>query len=167
MKLTSLEKLYAHELKDLFSAENQILQALPRMIERARDGDLVAALEDHRDQTATHVSRLQDIFKGLSFEPGGHKCKGVEGLLKEGDDVVSDCADSSVCDAAIIAACQRIEHYEMAGYGSARAFAQQLGRHDDADILSTTLDEEGATDRTLSQLAERRINFAAMAGASD
>ena len=161
MKIDSLEKLYVHELKDLYSAENQILDALPRMIENASDSELKKALEAHRRETEEHVARIVGLFEGLEFEPGGHKCKGIEGLLKEGSEVLDETEEDHVRDAAIISACQRVEHYEMAAYGVARAFASKLGRHDDAEVLTTTLEEEGNADRTLTRLAEQRINFAA------
>ncbi|MFI4882277.1 MAG: ferritin-like domain-containing protein, partial [Phycisphaerales bacterium JB064] len=161
MKIDSLEKLYVHELKDLYSAENQILDALPRMIENASDGELKKALEAHRRETEEHVGRIVGLFEKLDFEPGGHKCKGIEGLLKEGSEVLDETEEDHVRDAAIISACQRVEHYEMAAYGVARAFASKLGRHDDAEVMTTTLEEEGNADRTLTRLAEQRINFAA------
>ncbi|MGI9012868.1 MAG: ferritin-like domain-containing protein [Phycisphaerales bacterium] len=162
MQLDSLHKLYVHELKDLYSAEHQILEALPKMIKAAADEDLAAALKAHKTQTETHVKRLNTLFKELDYKPGGHKCKGVEGLLKEADEVVADCSDDSVRNAAIVSMAQRVEHYEMAAYGSARAFAKQLGRHEDAELLTQTLDEEADSDRKLSRIAERRLNFTAM-----
>ncbi|MFI4915267.1 MAG: ferritin-like domain-containing protein [Phycisphaerales bacterium JB060] len=161
MKIDSLEKLYVHELKDLHSAETQILDALPRMIKNATDDELKKALESHRKETEEHLSRIERLFVNLDFEPGGHKCKGIEGLIREGEDVLGETEDEDVRNAAIIASCQRVEHYEMAAYGVARAFAAKLGRHDDAEVLTTTLEEEGAADRTLTGLAEQRINFAA------
>ncbi len=161
MKIDSLEKLYVHELKDLHSAETQILDALPAMIKEATDAELKKALEAHRKETEEHLARVDRLFVNLDYEPGGHKCKGIEGLLKEGQDTLAETEDEDVRNAAIIASCQRVEHYEMAAYGVARAFASKLGRHDDAEVLTTTLEEEGAADRTLTNLAEQRINFAA------
>lgn len=161
MKIDSLEKLYVHELKDLHSAESQILDALPKMIKAASDDELKKALESHRTETEEHLNRIERLFQNLDFEPGGHKCKGIEGLLKEGDEVLAEAADDDVRNAAIISSCQRVEHYEMAAYGVARAFAGKLGRHDDAEVLTTTLEEEGHADRTLTGIAEQRINFAA------
>lgn len=163
MKIDSLEKLYVHELKDLYSAENQIIEALPRLIDAASDETLRQALTDHLKETKTHAKRITALFEELDYEPGGHKCKGIEGLLKEGKESLEDVSGKSVTDAAIIASCQRVEHYEMAAYGVARAFAAKLGRHDDVKVLTQTLEEEGAADRTLTQVAERRINFEAMA----
>jgi ferritin-like metal-binding protein YciE len=162
MTLDSLKKLYIHELKDLYSAENQILEALPTMIESASDSGLTAALEHHRQQTLTHVERLEKIFEGLEFEPGGHKCTGMEGLLGEGKSVLEDASDPSVRDAAIIAGAQRVEHYEIAGYGTARAYAEKLGDYQASDLLQKSLNEEAMSDQTLSRLAERKINFEAM-----
>ncbi|UYV12800.1 MAG: ferritin-like domain-containing protein [Phycisphaera sp.] len=160
MKIDSLEKLYVHELKDLHSAESQILDALPKMISAASDDELKKALESHRKETQEHLARIERLFQNLDFEPGGHKCKGIEGLIKEGEDVLAETEDDAVRNAAIVAACQRVEHYEMAAYGVARAFASKLGRHDDAEVLTTTLEEEGHADRTLTQIAEQRLNFA-------
>ncbi len=161
MKIDSLEKLYVHELKDLHSAESQILDALPKMIKAATDDELRKALESHRAETEEHLARIERLFENLDFEPGGHRCKGIEGLIKEGSDVLQETEDDDVRNAAIVAACQRVEHYEMAAYGVARAFASKLGRHDDAEVLTTTLEEEGHADRTLTQIAEQRLNFAA------
>ncbi|XZE45176.1 ferritin-like domain-containing protein [Pirellulaceae bacterium SH467] len=165
MKLDSLEKLYVHELKDLYSAENQLLEALPRMEKAATDKDLKAALADHLKQTRMHVKRLESIFAGLDYQPGGHKCSGMEGLIKEGESLLEGDADSNVLDAALVAASQRVEHYEMAGYGTARAYAEKLGRQKDADLLQETLNEEGLCNQALTRLAERRLNFMAMAHA--
>lgn len=161
MKLDSLSKLYVHELKDLYSAENQILNTLPKMIDKAHDAELKSALTHHLGETKNHVKRLDSIFKGLEFEPGGHHCKGINGLLDEGKETLADVSESDVIDAAIIASCQRVEHYEMAAYGVARAFAQKLGRKEDVETLTQTLEEEGKADRTLTSLAEHHINFVA------
>jgi ferritin-like metal-binding protein YciE len=161
MNLDSLHKLYVHELKDLYSAENQILEALPKLIEAAQDSNLQAALEHHLGETKTQVKRLKTIFSNLDFEPGGHHCKGMNGLIDEGKDLLSDVKDSEVVDAAIVSACQRVEHYEMAAYGVARAFAKKLGRDQDIELLTESLEEEGAADRKLTSLAEHHINFVA------
>lgn len=161
MKLESLEKLYVHELKDLYSAETQVLEALPRLIEAATDEGLQKALRGHLEETRKQVSRLEQIFEGRDFSPRGQRCKGMEGLLEEGRDLISSDIDQDVRDAAIIAACQRVEHYEMAGYGTARAYAEKLGEYDAAELLTQSLEEEGAADRKLTELAERRINFEA------
>jgi ferritin-like metal-binding protein YciE len=162
MKIDTLKKLYVHELKDLYSAENQILDALPKMIEAADDDELRTAFQDHLKETKNQVSRLEKIFAGLEFEPGGPKCEGMEGLLKEGDEVIREIDVPEVRDAAMIGAAQRVEHYEMAGYGTARALAEQLGEHEAADLLAETLEEEGEADRILTRLAARSLIFPAM-----
>ncbi|MEZ4416672.1 MAG: ferritin-like domain-containing protein [Gemmatimonadota bacterium] len=163
MNLTSLRKLYIHELKDLYSAEHQILDHLPQMVAAAQDKGLRQALEAHHKQTERQVARLEKIFSGLDAKPGGQKCKGMEGLLKEAKDAVTERASDDVRDAAIVAAAQRIEHYEMAGYGVARAFAEKLGDYRAADLLQETLNEEALADQKLTRLAERRLNFEALA----
>ncbi|MCC9599432.1 ferritin-like domain-containing protein [Stieleria sp. JC731] len=162
MKLDSLYKLFVHELKDLYSAETQLLDALPKMQEAASNDELKAAFENHLQETKTHVSRLENIFTDLEFEPGGHKCAAMEGLIKECESILKSDIEPSVLDAALIAAAQRVEHYEMAGYGTARTFAEKLGHQNAADILQETLNEEGHANQTLSRLAERKINFLAM-----
>ena len=161
MKLESLKSLYVHELKDLYSAETQIQEALPRMIEAADDEGLKDALRSHLKETRDQIGRLETIFEDLEYSPRGHRCKGMEGLIREGEDLLKDVADDDVLDAAIISASQRIEHYEMAGYGVARAYAEKLGDYSAADLLRKSLEEEGAADRKLTDLAERRINFEA------
>jgi ferritin-like metal-binding protein YciE len=162
MNLDNLRKLYVHELKDLYSAENQLLEALPKMERAASDEGLKKAFADHLEETKRHVRRLEKIFEGLEFEPGGQKCAGMEGLIAEGSDMIEEDAPGDVKDAGLIAAAQRVEHYEMAGYGVARTYAEKLGDYDAADLLQETLNEEGAADRKLSTLATRRINFEAM-----
>ncbi|TWT89106.1 hypothetical protein Mal64_25980 [Pseudobythopirellula maris] len=162
MKLDSFEKLYVHELKDLYSAESQLIEALPKMAEAASDAALGKAFEHHLEQTRGQQKRLEKIFEGLEYEPGGHKCAAMEGLIHEGEDAIGIDADDQIRDAALIAAAQRVEHYEMAGYGSACAFAEKLGRFDDADLLRETLDEEGCADRKLTTIASRSVNFKAL-----
>ncbi|MGB7327307.1 MAG: ferritin-like domain-containing protein [Rubripirellula sp.] len=162
MKLDSLSKLYVHELKDLYSAETQLLDAIPKMQEAASNSDLKDCFTAHLDETKTHVSRLESIFKELDFEPGGHKCAAMEGLIKEGEGLIKSDIDPSVLDAALIASAQRIEHYEMAGYGTARTYAEKLGSHKAAETLQTTLNEEGHANQKLTRLAERKINFLAL-----
>lgn len=158
MKLESLRSLYVHQLKDLYSAETQILEALPALADAATDPKLRSALEAHAVQTQEHVDRLEQIFDGLEFAPGGQRCKGMEGLLEEGRHFLEGAADPHVRDAGLIAAAQRVEHYEIAGYGTARAFAEQLGEFQAADLLTRTLEDEGAADRALTHLADRRVN---------
>lgn len=162
MNLDSFHKLYVHELKDLYSAESQILDALPKMIETASNNQLKEGFEHHLRQTKTHLERLETIFKELEFEPGGHKCSGMEGLLKEAEDLMKEEMPDEVKDAALVAASQRVEHYEMAGYGTAAAFAEKLGHYKQADILIQTLEEEAMADRRLSRVASRALNFLAL-----
>lgn len=161
MKTDSLKKLLVHELKDLYSAETQLIEALPVLANKATDEGLKSAFRSHLDETKRQRSRIEKIFKKLDFSPRGHRCKGMEGLIKETNDVVQDVDDPDVLDAALIACAQRVEHYEMATYGSARAYAEKLGDYDTADLLQQSLDEEGAADRKLTTLAKRRINFEA------
>jgi ferritin-like metal-binding protein YciE len=162
MASESLQDIYVEQLKDLYSAENQILKALPKMAKAATHADLRSAFEDHEVQTRTHVERLEKIFTQLGEKPGGHKCKGMEGLLAEGDELLEEHEESEALDAAMIAAAQRVEHYEIAGYGSVRTFANMLGLSDQADLLQRTLDEEGDTDKKLTGLAETVVNIDAV-----
>lgn len=162
MRLDSLKKLYVHELKDLYSAETQISKALPKMMEAAQDADLRSSFQEHLKQTERHIGRLEKIFEGLDYQPGGHRCRGMEGLLEEGADMIKADADPDVRDAGLIAAAQRVEHYEIAAYGVARTYAEKLGEYKAADLLQETLNEEALTDQRLSRLAERKINFEAM-----
>lgn len=162
MKLESLKKLYVHELKDLYSAENQFHKALGKMAEKASNEDLAQAFRDHQKQTKTQIERLEKIFEGLEFSPSGEHCDGAEGLVKEAEGLMKQDIDPAVLDAGLIGAAQRVEHYEMAGYGTARAFAEKLGEREAADLLQLTLDEEAQTDEKLTRLAERSLNFQAM-----
>lgn len=162
MDIDTMEKLFVHELKDLYSAENQILEALQKMTKKATHAKLKSAFEEHLTQTKDQVKRLEQIFDDLEYEPGGQKCKGMEGLIEEGEDAMEDAEDDEVRDAAMIAAAQRVEHYEIAGYGTARTYARLLGNDKAAKLLQTTLDEEGATDKKLTQLAESTVNQDAM-----
>jgi ferritin-like metal-binding protein YciE len=162
MKIESLEKLFIHELKDLHSAENQILEALPKMAQKASHPELRQAFEQHHRQTEEQVQRLEQIFDTLDEKPGGHTCKGIEGLIQEGEDLMADVEDDDTRDAGMIAAAQRVEHYEIAAYGTARTYARMLGRDDAVRLLQQTLDEEGETDKKLTQLAESRVNPDAM-----
>jgi len=161
VRIDDFMKLYVHELKDLYSAEGQVCNELPRMIEAANDSGLRDALSAHLDQTKEHITRLEKVFEGMEYEPGGHRCKGTAGVIAEAHELVGEIEDEHVRDAAIIAGCQRIEHYEMAGYGVARAMARRLGRDKDVELLTLTLEEEGSADRKLTELAERHINFIA------
>ena len=166
MNLDSLQKLYVMELKDLYSAERQLISAIPKMVEAANDKELKAAFSSHLEETRTHVKRLESIFKKLDYEPGGHKCAAMEGLIKEGEELINGDVDPQVIDAALVAAAQRVEHYEIAGYGTARAYAEKLGEKDAADLLQETLNEEGHANQTLTRLAERSLNYVAMVASS-
>lgn len=154
MKLNTLEDLFHHELKDLYSAENQLLKALPKMAKAATNPELKAGFQEHLEQTKGHVERLNDIAEKLGIKLTGHKCKAMEGLVEEGAEMISENAEESVKDAGLIGAAQRVEHYEMAGYGTARALATHLGHDELAEILEETLEEEKATDEKLTELAE-------------
>lgn len=164
MALESLQDLYLEQLRDLHSAERQIIDALPKMIAQTSHTDLRNGFEKHLRQTEEHLRRLEQIGERSGQTLTGHKCKGMEGLLEEGEELMKERADSDVLDAALIAAAQRVEHYEMAGYGCARTYARLLGLHDDANLLQRTLDEEGETDHALTALAEGVINVEALMG---
>ncbi len=164
MKLESLSALFIEELQDLYSAEGQILKALPKMIERCAAPELRAAFNLHLEQTRRQVSRLDQIFDQLGDEVDRNdkKCKGMEGIIKDGEEIVKANAEPEVRDAGMISAAQHVEHYEIAGYGSARTYAQLLGRDAWANLLQQTLDEEKETDRKLNGIASR-INVEARA----
>jgi ferritin-like metal-binding protein YciE len=161
MKLGSLHDLYVDELKDLYNAENQLLKALPKMAKAASAPDLRTAFQDHLEETRGQVQRLERIFKKLNASPKGKKCKAMEGLIEEGNEVMGEDGEPAVLDAALIAAAQRVEHYEIAGYGCVRTYARLLGYEDAANLLQETLDEEGAADKKLTELAETVINVEA------
>ena len=154
MKLESLKDLFIGELKDLYSAENQLVKALPKMAKAASNAELRAGFEKHLKETQGHVDRLEKIFKNLDASPKGKKCKAMEGLIEEGKDMLEQDAEPAVLDAGLIAAAQRVEHYEIAGYGTVRTYAHLLGLEDAADLLQQTLDEEHVTDKKLTELAE-------------
>ena len=154
MAANSLQELYVEQLQDLFDAEQQIIKALPKMIEAAQSEDLRDALTEHLEVTRKQADRVEKICQDLGEEVKGEKCKGMEGVLKEGSDLVKDVDNEEVRDAAIIAAAQRVEHYEMAGYGTARTYATLLGFDDAASALEETLEEEKEADEKLSSLAE-------------
>ncbi|QDV23002.1 YciE/YciF ferroxidase family protein [Aureliella helgolandensis] len=162
MKFDSLEKLYVHELKDLFSAEHQFLAALPELKARATDEDLSKVLMGQMQETRVRIGRIESVFSSLDFEPGGHRCTAMEGLIEEGGQLLSSDIEPRVMDAALVASLQRIEHYGMAGYGTARSFAEKLGRKKDADVLQVALNELGESNRHLTTLAERKLNFLAL-----
>jgi ferritin-like metal-binding protein YciE len=163
MEMETLRDLYVDELKDLWSAERQILQALPKMIKAAQARELKDGFAEHEKQTKEHVRRLERIFQGLDASPRGKKCVGMEGLLKEGAGLIKERPEPDVLDAGLISAAQHVEHYEMAGYGTVRTWAGLLGHGDHAEMLQRTLDEERETDQALTALA-KNINVAAENG---
>jgi len=170
MKLESLEELFVDNLKDLYNAENQLIKAIPRLTRAARHAELKSMFEQHLEETRTHAERIEQIFQMLDRPVRGKKCKGMEGIIDEGKELIGQGGEPSVVDAGLIGAAQRVEHYEIAGYGCARTYARQLGHHEAADILQQTLDEEKAADEKLTQLAESLVNVEAVeapAGGAD
>ena len=161
MKENSLKELYVEELKDLYSAETQLVKALPKMAKAATNSDLKAGFAEHLKQTEGHVGRLEKIMKSLDESPKGKKCKGMEGLIKEGAELIEEDPGDEELDAGLISAAQRVEHYEMAGYGCVATYAKLLGDDQAETLLRETLDEEKETDRRLTQLAQH-INVEAM-----
>jgi ferritin-like metal-binding protein YciE len=162
MKLDSLKKLYLEELRDLYSAETQLVKALPKMVKGASSAKLQQAFGNHLEQTKEHVERLNEIFDRLDEKPTGKTCKAMKGLIEEGSEMLEEEGDESVIDAGLIGAAQRVEHYEIASYGTVRTFANLLGEEDAAELLQQTLDEEGETDKELSELAEGIVNEEAL-----
>ena len=160
MELNTLQHLYIHELKDLYSAEKQLVKALPKMAKAATDKELAAGFQKHLGETKVHAERLEKILKSHNETTRGPKCKGMEGVGAEGAEMIEEEADDEVRDADLIAAAQRVEHYEMAGYGTARTYARLLGDRDGAALLQQTLEEESATDKKLTEAA-KKINIAA------
>jgi ferritin-like metal-binding protein YciE len=161
MELETLKDLYVEELKDLYSAEKQLIKALPKMAKAANDKQLQQAFRTHLRQTAEHAARLEKICDELGVSPRGKKCVGMEGLIEEGSDLIKERPDPDVLDAGLISAAQHVEHYEMAGYGTVRTYARQLGFESQAELLQQTLNEEGQTDHLLTALAESGINIEA------
>lgn len=164
MELDSLRALYVDELKDLYSAEKQLVKALPKMARKATDPRLKKALTNHLRETEGHVDRLEQIFESLEASPRGKKCVGMEGLIEEAQELMGEDAEDEVLDAGIISKAQHVEHYEMAGYGTVRTYAEILGETRHAKLLQQTLDEEGKADNLLTQLAESSINIDAAIG---
>jgi ferritin-like metal-binding protein YciE len=161
MELQTLQDLYITELKDLYSAEKQLIKALPKMAKAATNADLAAGFKLHLEETKEQAARLEQILKSHDETTRGPKCKGMEGVIAEGDEMIEEEGDDDVRDAGLISAAQRVEHYEMAGYGCARTYAELLGDKEGATLLKTTLDEEAATDKKLSKLAKSVINLKA------
>jgi len=164
MKMKTLRDLLVDELKDLFSAENQLIKALPKMAKAAANPELRAGFLEHLEQTKGHAERLQRACERLGATPKGKKCAAMEGLIEEGKEMMEEDAEPSVLDAGLIAAAQKVEHYEMASYGTVRTWANLLGESEIAGLLQETLDEEKATDEKLTKLAEEMVNEEAEAG---
>ena len=167
MEMESLRELYLDELKDLYSAEKQLVKALPKMVKNASNPQLKKAFSDHLDQTEGHVERLEKIFDMLDETGRGKKCKGMEGLIEEAKELLDEDASEAVLDAGLISKAQHVEHYEMAGYGTVRTYADQLGFKDQAKLLQQTLDEEGEANDLLTQIAESSVNVDAEQGAEE
>lgn len=162
IKLDHLQKLFFDQLKDAYSAETQLLEALPKMRDAATDPELARAFADHLKETQGHAKRITQICSTLDISPGGHMCKAMRGLIEEGADVLKDKdADEAVKDAALICAAQKVEHYEMALYGCLNAYAEMLGHTDAGQLLSQTLEEEHQADTRLTEIAEGWVNAAA------
>ncbi|HZZ79374.1 MAG TPA: ferritin-like domain-containing protein [Gemmataceae bacterium] len=167
MKTTSLEDLLAEELKDLYSAENQLIKALPKMAKAASNPQLKAGFEGHLEQTRMQAERLEQACDELSVTPKGKKCAAMEGLIEEGQELIDEGLEPNLLDAALIAAAQKIEHYEIASYGTVRTWAEQLGEDAIVKLLQETLDEERETDEKLTELAVSMINDEAEEGEED
>lgn len=161
MTLDTLKDLYIAQLKDMYSAEKQLIVALPKMAKASTNKELSKAFETHLAETEVHLERLRDIFHALGANPGNHVCKAMEGLIEEGKEATQEDGDPDVIDAAIIAAAQRIEHYEMAGYGCIRTYARMLGEDTALELLQLTLNEEGAADNILTEIAMSVVNVRA------
>src|SRR5262245_39329646 len=161
MKLHSLEDLFCEQLRDMLDAEKQLIKALPKMAKAAAADELRQGFEEHLDQTRGHVERLERVFELIGKKARGKSCEAMEGLIEEGEDIIDADAEPMVRDAGLIAAAQRVEHYEIAGYGCLHTWARQLGNHEAADLLEHTLNEEKETDQKLTHLAEGAVNLAA------
>jgi ferritin-like metal-binding protein YciE len=158
MKIDSLETLFVEELRDIYNAEGQLIKALPKMAKEATSPELKRAFEEHLEQTRGHVDRLEEIFEELGKPAKGKTCKAMKGLVEEGSEVMEEDAEDAVKDAALIASAQKVEHYEIATYGTLRTWAEMLDKQDAVDLLQQTLDEESETDEKLTEIAESTIN---------
>jgi ferritin-like metal-binding protein YciE len=160
-KMSTLEDLYTDLLKDLYSAEKQLVKALPKLAKNAQSPDLQKAFQEHLKQTEGHVERIERIFSDLDGSPRGKKCVGMEGLIEEGNELLQEDVQPDVLDAGLIAAAQKVEHYEIASYGTARAWAERLGYDQAARLLQQTLDEESMANEKLTRIAESHVNMEA------
>lgn len=167
MQIETMQELYVDVLKDLYDAEQQILKALPKMTRAASSRELKAGFEEHLKQTQIHVERLDQVFEQMGETGKRKKCKAIEGLLEEGKELMEFVSDAEVLDAGLIAAAQKVEHYEIASYGCARTYAQLLDLNDASELLQETLDEEKQTDQRLTELAVTQINLEAAESGSD
>jgi len=165
MRMESLQDLYVDQLRDLHNAENQLVKALPKLAKASTDPELQSAFSEHLEETKGHVERLERIFEKLGAKPTGKTCKAMKGLIAEGSEMMDEEAEPPIMDAGLIAAAQRVEHYEMAGYGCVRTFAKMLGDEQAAQLLQETLNEEGQADKTLTKLAQSVVNPKAHNGA--
>jgi len=163
MKIQTMQDLFVEQIEDLYDAEHQLVKALPKMAKAATSPDLRDAFESHLEQTKGHVERLEKVFATVKRKPKGQSCPAMQGLVDEGDEIVTNTEKSPLRDAGLIAAANRVEHYEIAAYGAARAFALPLGIEMAVDLLQATLDEEIAADAALSELADSRVNDQALA----
>lgn len=161
MKIENLEDLYVDLLKDLYSAEQQLIKALPKMAKAAQSAELRKGFEDHLRQTERQAQRIEQIFAERQGSPGGKKCVGMEGLIEEGNEIMKEDIEPHVMDAGLIAAAQKVEHYEIASYGTVRTWAERLGYNNAAKLLQQTLDEESAANEKLTQIAESHVNMEA------
>src|ERR1700683_1255690 len=162
MKIESMEDLFVEQIEDLYDAEQRLVKALPKMAEASTSPALRQAFESHLDETRGHVTRLEQVFQALRKKPKSQTCDAMKGLIEEGEDMVSNTEQSPVRDAGLIASANRVEHYEIAAYGSARTFAQLLGLNEAASLLEQTLREEKTADQKLTQLAESLVNDEAL-----
>ena len=161
--IKTMDDLFAHALRDIYYAEQQIIKSMPVMIEKASDPQLKQALQTHLTETHDQVKRLEDVFRMYGHDPKGTACPAIDGIVDEANEIIGEVDDNQVCDAALLAAAQAVEHYEITRYGTLIAWAKQLGRNDCANALHKNLEEEKSTDEKLSKLAEARINRKAAA----
>jgi ferritin-like metal-binding protein YciE len=166
-KISTMEELFLDQIQDLYDAEKQLTKALPKMAKAASSDELRQAFEEHLEQTRGHVDRLEQVFEAIGSKAKGKKCEAMAGLVKEGDEIASNTEETSVRDAGLIAGAQKVEHYEIAGYGSARTHAQLLGHDRVASLLEQTLEEEKETDEKLTELAESMVNQEAVGMSAD